>query len=187
METCVGPLFSIRDEARTSAHAAARRSWGAWPGSRDLIIPREISAAVTPGILLSWVEAELERFVPAIAARPSVTSEAVERFRDLFNLVCFAYALGITRSTEIVEACTREREFRMLAATFRPFADELKSFRRRYRPIIEAVLTRIFLRAALWHGEFDRDIAAAKLEEQCANIARGLLNLARHLDSCDEC
>lgn len=187
METCVGPLLSIRDKRSASGDIGWRLSWRHSPSITDLIIPRHISDALTPGVLLSWVEAEIERFTPVIASRPCAGPEAVERFRNLLKLLCFAYALGITRSTEVVEACTGEPDFRITVGTFRPFADELKSFRRRYRAIIEAVLRRIFFRAVIWHGEFEPDIRPGKLDEQCANIAQGLLNLARHLDSCDDC
>ena len=53
--------------------------------------------------------------------------------------------------------------------------------------MIEVVLSRLFLRAAIWHAEFDANTFPPNLEEQCGNMAEALLNLARHLDSCDDC
>jgi hypothetical protein len=187
METCANPVFSTRGKGDTKERESSRWNRPCTWTAQELVIPREISDVVRPAMLRAWVEAEIERFTPMVAAKPLAGPAAVERFRNMLKVMCFAYALGITRSTEIVQACAREPEFQRVAGNLHPFADELKSFRRRYRAIIEAVLERIFFRAAVWHGEFGPELLPVRLDEQCVNIARGLLNVARHLDSCDDC
>src|ERR1044071_5703390 len=164
METIANPVFSIREKDPTERGSSRWKRGGGWT-TRELGIPGEISDVVGLPMLRSWIDAEIESFI-RVAARPMAGPAAVERFRNMLRLVCFSYALGITRSTEIVGACAREPEFHGVAGTLRPFADELKSFRRRHRAVIEAVLERMFFRAAVWHGEFSPESLPARLEEQ---------------------
>jgi hypothetical protein len=184
METCANPVFSIEERADSGARERWRRSEFGSDDTNNLA--SDLVSGVDLPMLRLWVEAEVERFRPLIAGKPFAGPKAVARFRNTLKLLCFGYALGVTRSVEIVEASAREPEFRLVAAGLRPFADELKSFRRRYRAVIEVVLARTLLRATVWQAEFQRTFSPI-LEEQCENTARALLNIARHLDSCDDC
>jgi|SRR5437899_6884590 len=137
--------------------------------------------------LLSWIEAEIERFVPLSLGEGFISPDAADRFRKMMTLLCFAYSGGLTRSAEIVEALRTEIDFRFVTPGLRPFAEELRTFRRRYRAVLEVVLTRLFMRAATFNRQFAKEAVPRELENQFENRARNLLNLARHLDACDDC
>jgi hypothetical protein len=149
--------------------------------------PFDLRQYVELPILLSWIEAEIERFVPLSLRQSFKGPAAAARFRDMLKLLCFAYGAGVIRSAEIAEASRQEAEFRLASGDFRPFPDELKAFRRRYRAILEVVLTRLFVRAGSWNSAFARNFRCSEFTSQCARNARDLLNVARHLDSCDDC
>jgi hypothetical protein len=136
--------------------------------------------------LLMWIEAEVERFIPFSRYLPPVESDHAERLRKMLHLLCLAYCTGRAASVEIIEACRREPEFRMVTRNVVPFPDELKTFRRRYRALLEELLTRLFLRAAVSRSGFPEGDTNLSLETYVARQAKNVLDLARHLDSCDE-
>jgi hypothetical protein len=65
-----------------------------------------------------------------------------------------------------------------------PFRSELVSFRRRHRVGLEEVLLRI-LRSAVSSAGVDRE-ESLELNQAAILEARERLDIARHLDSCDE-
>jgi hypothetical protein len=99
-------------------------------------------------------------------------------------VVGFAYSSGVFSSQEIIQQCYTDRWLRHCSGQTIPFRTELISFRRRHRIGIETILVEI-LRASLgWAslapGEVDKMRVVAIQE------AKARLELARHLDSCDE-
>src|SRR5258705_6298681 len=111
-------------------------------------MPLNLRSWIELPILLSWIDAEVEHFVALRPAGPLAGPMAAQRFRKMLQVLCFAYATGLGRSAEILDACRRDPELRLVAGDFLPFVEELRSFRRRYRALLEGILTRVYLPAA---------------------------------------
>lgn len=193
MNTClyqdVGSELS--DLAQSQPGATVRRAGR----GADSVVPVEAVSAGTAlnlqqwidrRTLLSWIRLEIERFVPLSLGQAFMAPNAVDRFRKMLTLLSLAYSTGMTRSAEIGEACHRNAEYSAIAGDFCPFADELRSFRRRYRAVLEVVLTRLFMRAAALNAQFAREAVPRELESQFESRAKEVLNRARHLDAVDD-
>ena len=148
--------------------------------------PLNLRSWIELPILLSWIDAEVERFVSLRPGGPLAGPVAVGRFRKMLQVLCFAYATGLGRSAEILDACRCDPELRLVAGDFLPFVEELRSFRRRYRALLEELLTRLYLRAAASNAGASRTEVSRGLEVYFGGRAKDFLNVARHLDSCDD-
>ena len=137
--------------------------------------------------LLSWIEIEVDRVVPLPAGKPLARRAAVERFRKTLSLLCYAYSTGLSRSMDVAAASGRNPSLRARTGDTVPFPHELKAFRRQHRRLLEVLLTRLFMRAMI-AGRAGLDGALPPdLRSHCASQASAILNLARHLDTCDDC
>jgi len=95
------------------------------------------------------------------------------------RLLSFAYASGVLDSEEICQLCLEENWFWRLGLDQEPLAERLCRFRRENRERLEMVLARV-----LPSGEPANNRLADFAAERRAR-ARDLLNLARHLDTCE--
>ncbi len=145
-----------------------------------------LSRWISGPTLLRWIEEEINQALRLNTVQLLRASDQANRFKSMLRLLCFAYANGLARSSEIIKACHDEPDFREVAAGLCPFVDEIRGFRRRHREVLERVLTRIFMRAAVWDSDFGREALRQELETHFGNRIRSVLNMARHLDACDD-
>ena len=179
MQACVYETSWSED-----SRIAASRNGPAWIESKRPEL--DLRQWIDLPTLAEWIQGEIEPFIPLSMGLALAAPNAVDRFRKMLTILCFGYSSGLTRSAEIAEASRREPEFQSIAGGFHPFADELRNFRRRYRALLEVVLTRLFMRAAVLNPEFAREAAPRELKSQFETRARDLLNVARHYDSCED-
>jgi hypothetical protein len=149
-------------------------------------MPLNLRSWVELPILRSWIEAEVECLVFVRPGGSLAGPGAAGRFREMLHLLCFAYATGRGRSAEILEGCRCDPELRLVAGDFLPFVEELRSFRRQYRALLEELLKRLYLRAAASNEGSSRSEVSRGLEVYFGGRAKDFLNAARHLDSCDD-
>ena len=177
MDTCLYP--DVRSQTLDGVRATETKPIAA------RVVP-DLQRWIDMKTLSAWTRAEVERFVPLSLGQAFVAPNAADRFRKMLSILCLAYSTGMSRSAEIGDACRRTREFASIAGEFCPFADELRTFRRRYRAVLEVILTRLFMRAAALNAEFAREAVPRELESQFESRAKEVLNRARHLDACDD-
>lgn len=128
-----------------------------------------------------WVSSRLQSF--RTERVHDCTPFSIDR-RRLFSLLGFSYTAGIFSSQEIIRQCYKEFWFRHCSGQVIPFRTELISFRRRERVGLELVLTRVLGSAlsAVCEGRLGR----GEMREIAIEEAKGRIEIARHMDSCDE-
>jgi hypothetical protein len=130
---------------------------------------------VRPAAMLAWILDEIEavghdRREPAgRMGEPTLTKE-----RAMAGLLVFACAREMFDSEEVARACRTDPILRQLCGGAAPFADELQTFRRRNRPLLEGVLTQ-----RLGPGSL---LLPGVMENHLRRFAVERFNLARHMD-----
>jgi hypothetical protein len=135
-------------------------------------------------MLLKCVEEEVARICQANEASQAFDDHEPNR-RELLGVLAFAYARRVFNSEEIAHCCQTEPAFLRLCHGHTPFAGELLSFRRRYRPLLVTVLANVFMRAVTISGA-PQSASMAALKRQLLCQATSQVNLARHFDTTDE-
>jgi hypothetical protein len=141
---------------------------------------------IEASLLGSWIDEEIEWLKDR---HEEVYSRAIaqpETFLPMLRLLCLAYATGEAETSQIVQVCRRDPGFRATTAGFVPFPQELRHFRRRHRALLETLLARVFMRLAFSDKSRPIRRTSRALQEYFEARAREVLDLARHLDSCDE-
>lgn len=70
----------------------------------------------------------------------------------ILTLLTYSYSTGVYGSAEIESALSHDPALRYITKGFRPAADEIRLFRRRYSRLIEGALTNLFLTVSPRHS-----------------------------------
>jgi hypothetical protein len=108
-----------------------------------------------------------------------------QQFRVMLRLLVFAYATRLFSSEDIVMACRVDPTVRTLCGGYIPFAQELRTFRRRHRALLERVLAGVFLRAVTNRLNLHSYPLSDDIELDAQNHAAERLEIARQMDTDD--
>jgi hypothetical protein len=132
---------------------------------------------------VAWIEEEAERFcgidpagterlLPPAGFDPSM----------MLRLLTFAYACRVFESDDIVQRCHSEAIFGGMCEAEIPSAQQLRSFRRSHRALLEKILARVILRAVRDRFGLEAAMPYPELEADLRDRASERLNIARHMD-----
>jgi hypothetical protein len=153
------------------------------------LLPWDLREWVPAGDLINWVEDDAQTLTSGQReSEPGFSGTAPVPASTMLCLLAYGYVTQVFSSQEIVSRCCSDVGFRLLCGTQRPFAHELTRFRRQNHALITSLLESI-LQRALRHksraggagGDFNPG-----LYWQLRSCAAQRLDLARHLDVCDE-
>lgn len=150
------------------------------------VVPLDLHGWVDDESLMTWIQEETDRVVSQSASlfgfpRRNCAGE----MRQLCAVLALAYASRIFESEEIVDSCASNPAFVSLSAGRRWSAQELSTFRRQHRPLLEAILAAVFLRALRRRFALPETFEAGELEGSLRERAVARLNIARHMDRSD--
>jgi len=141
----------------------------------------DLSEWVPAADLNAWIELEIAGLngdVPQVVGPPPPDSPKM-----LIALLSFAYATRIFSCEEVAARCCSDTTFRQICRGSFPAAQELSSFRRQNRPLLQRILARVLLRAVRHRFDLDADRLSPELEQDLWNHAARRLDVARHLDT----
>ena len=101
-------------------------------------------------------------------------------------LLSFAYATGRFNSQEIAEAAWSDAMLRAICDGRAPFAQELRTFRRHNRSVLEPVLAGVFVRALTSRLNLDLSPFSSEIERDLRDHAAKLLEIAWQMDMDDD-
>jgi hypothetical protein len=149
--------------------------------------PRNIRDWVDTGTLIIWLDQEAEDLDRALRELRSCPHESTQgSFKAKLRLLVFAYATEVFDSEEIARNCRTDIVFRLLCSGTVPFPDELMRFRRKNRDLIATVLVNIFARAVHYRFGYCIVLPMVPLSRHLRDYAIERLDIARHMDTCDE-
>jgi hypothetical protein len=150
-------------------------------------LPRDLRDWVTTGSLIAWLEEDVEQLRhDRSALRPCSSGSAAFPAGTMLCLLAFAYVTQVFSSQEIIRSCYSDVAFRLLCGGPPPFRHELVRFRRRNRDLLAAILESLFLRSL--NHRFGRNdlLTEPGLHRRLRDCAMERLNIARHVDTCDD-
>jgi len=103
----------------------------------------------------------------------------------MLRLLAYGYAIQEFESEGIALGCEKDFDFRALNDGRAVKAQDLIKFRRGNRPLIEAVLEKVFRAAAERGHRFQADEKDSVKEDSFLKEARRRLDIARHFDTAD--
>lgn len=149
-------------------------------------VPLDLRRWVDNEQLKIWVLEETDRVVShGQATMGFPRKNCPSQTRELCALLTFAYASRVFESQEIVSCCVSDPVFESLCRGRDWSAQELSVFRRRNRPLLEAILASVFLRALRCHFNLPNIAEAGGLQDDLRERAVERLNIARHMDRSD--
>lgn len=181
---CIQELAPARWDAR-SLPVVAGDPAGAT--NDRLTPPPDIRRWVDTGTLIVWLDEEaehLDRDLPEL--RPCPRESTQDSFKATLCLLVFAYATGVLDSEEIARNCRADIAFRLLCSGTAPFQDELVRFRRKNRDLIATLLVNILARAVHYRFGYCMVPPTVPLCQHLRAYAIQRLDIARHMDTCDE-
>jgi transposase len=182
MRRCIGQeLLTERwNVNRIESTAEARRS----RGREQFKLPTDLRDWIDAHTLLAWVQEEVGRLNWG-------NPELVEYLRQnpeyqpktLLTLLALACLTQIYSSEALVKLCHSDLLFRSACGGKAPFAEELSSFRRKNRVVIERILSRVFQRAIQHRFSLAESALPAELGPDLRSLAVERLDIARHMDT----
>lgn len=159
----------------------------AWNGLAPAYLPRDLRERLEPGKLMAWVQQavqELNWENPAVVAWLQRFPE--DRPRLMLTLLSYAYLTRVEGSESVAYNCRTDRPLQALCQGSPPFADELTTFRRKNRRLLQFVMARVLERVLLERFEVPpRFTEASAVAGQAEQLASDRLDLARLMDDCD--
>jgi hypothetical protein len=170
-----------RDVLRAAAPVALR------PSREQRTPPADPCEKADPCLIKMWIEQEIQALdwnAPQTACYTEPGSE--HRPEVMLCLLCFAYATGLFGSEVIARACWSNTLLGTICGGRAPSAQEVRSFRRRNRCILQRILANVFMQAALSQFPTDRHSVSPALEQDLHNRAAHRLDLAWQMDTDDD-
>ena len=150
-------------------------------------LPRDLREWVTTGSLIAWLEEDVQQLShDRSELRPCSSGSAAFPAGTMLCLLAFAYVTQVFSSQEIVCSCYSDVAFRLLCGGPPPFRHELIRFRRRNRDLLAAVLETVFLRSLRYTFAPSDLPTEPGLHRRLRDCAMERLNIARHVDTCDD-
>ncbi len=175
---------------RLSTPVQMKSPWPA-PGKQEgvwtrlsLDLPANLREWFCDSLIAFWIEQELNnvRRQPTeslVSPAQAIDGEAA----GMLSVLVFGYAGLIFGSDEIACACRSDPSFRRLGHDRVPFPAELRSLRRRYRNVLERILTGVFIQAIKRKFGLVSPLLPIELEDDLRQHAAERLDLARHMDT----
>ncbi len=168
------------DADRLESPADTRRT----RGCESVRLPTDLREWVDAGTLLGWVEEEVGRLnwshpelVEYLRQNPDYQP------RVMLTLLAVAYLTQTYSSEALVNLCHSDPLFKSACGGKAPFAEEISSFRRRNRVVVERVLSRIFQRAIRHRFGLHESVLPPELGPDLHSLAVERLDIARHMDA----
>lgn len=165
-------------------------AWEQWwledahPAWERLEAPADLGRWVCPSEVLAWAADEVE-LLPwnGPGAAGQLLGVAREWANRMLTLLSFAYARQMFDSEGIAHACRTDPMLQRLCPGSVPFANEFRTFRRRYRRVLERVLAGIFMRGIRHRFDLRGVPLPVELEQDLEKLAAQRLDIARHMDT----
>jgi hypothetical protein len=168
-----GPVQSLERSARQYAPASTADDF--------VTMPTDLRSWFCVPTILAWIEQEVLQISGA-----SNAANARKNVSGMLRVLTFAYATQVFASEEIAKECRGNQVFQWLCCGSTPFSQELRSFRRKNRLLLEKILSGLFMRAILHRFGLVAASVPEELRVDLSEHARERLNIARHLDAGDE-
>lgn len=153
------------------------------------LLPWDLREWVPAGDLINWVEDDAVALTgDRRESEPGSSGAAPVPASTMLCLLAYGYVTQVFSSQEIVSRASSDVGFRLLCGDLRPFAHELRRFRRQNQALIASVLESVFQRA-LRHKLSQEPVGSGSkpgLYWQLRACAAERLGIARHLDVCEE-
>ncbi len=150
----------------------------------SLELPANLRMWFCDAVIACWIEQELNSLEEdRPASRGSLWPDPDSDATRMLSVLVFGYASLVFGSDEIAAACRSDPAFRRLGHDQTFFPDELRSFRRHHRPILELVLAGVFIRAITRKFGLTSALLPIELEQDLRQHASERLDLARHMDT----
>ena len=145
--------------------------------------PADLREWVAADRLKEWVEQEVDRLDgQASPSGGDLRGDPALRPKLPLKVLAFAYAARIFSAEEIVQACHSDPILQSLCEGEVPFVQELRNFRRSHRPVLEAILAAVCLRALGERFDLEPSRVPPELERDVRERAGERLDIARHMD-----
>jgi Transposase domain (DUF772) len=168
------------DANRLESPAETRRT----PERESVKLPTDLRDWVDAGTLLGWVEEEVGRLnwshpelVEYLRQNPDYQPKA------MLTLLAVAYLTQTYSSEALVKLCHSDPLFESACGGRVPFAEEISSFRRKNRVVIERILSRTFQRAIRHRFGLHESVLPPELAPDLHSLAVERLDIARHMDA----
>jgi len=132
-----------------------------------------------------WIEQELGKLDwqhPTVAGY--LNEHPHQQLRPMLSILAFALLGLVFGSDEIARECRTECGFHKLTDGSAPFPHELWTVRRKYRGVLEQVMTGVLAKAICNRFGLAATILPAELHEDLREHAAERLEIARHVDTC---
>lgn len=134
--------------------------------------------------LIRWIEQELNNLYPEeVQSRLAPRQGPDDNAASMLSVLVFGYVSLMFGSDEIAGACRSDPVFQRLCQGHAPFPHELRSCRRRNRPVLERILTGVFAQAIMRKFGLGEALLPIELTDDLRQYAAERLDLARHMDT----
>ncbi len=147
-------------------------------------LPTDLRDWVDGWILLGWVEEEVGRLnwshpelIEYLSRNPNYQPKV------MLTLLAVAYLTQTYSSEAIFKLCHSDPLFEAACGGEAPFAEEISSFRRRNRVVVERILSRTFQQAIRHRFGLHESVLPPELAPDLHRLAVERLDIARHMDA----
>lgn len=152
----------------------------------QITVLTDLSEWIGPDTIREWIEDEIDHLSEVgLQTEQFPWSQRDCPSKTMLAVLSFAYLTGVFSHEDIAARCYSNPTFHLLCEGRVPVAQELSSFRRRNRHLLERILAGVLLRAVRQKSEIDLAWLESEVAEELRHRAAERLDLARHMNSGD--